>query len=97
MLQLAALVANPASAKQQSVAELSAQVESLTRRLEEANAQLAAAQARETAAKDEPAAATITEKGIQLGPITIGGAMRVNYIYGDYNKVGDAPQRGEAV
>jgi hypothetical protein len=43
-----------------------------------------------------PAAGTrdISGKGITLGPVTIGGAMRVNYIYGDYDKVGDEPQCG---
>jgi hypothetical protein len=92
---LSALVAHPASAKQQSVSELTAQVESLSRQLEEASTQLAAAKARQTAAENELAdAATSADKGIQLGPVTIGGAMRINYIYGDYSKIGDAPQRG---
>ena len=92
---LSALVAHPASAKQQSVSELTAQVESLSRQLEEASTQLAAAKARQAAAENELAdAATSTDKGIQLGPVTIGGAMRIHYIYGDYSKIGDAPQRG---
>lgn len=31
---------------------------------------------------------------IMLGPVTVGGAMRVNYVNGDYVVTGDAPQRG---
>jgi hypothetical protein len=31
---------------------------------------------------------------LQIGPLTFGGAMRVNYINGDYVVTGDAPQRG---
>lgn len=33
-------------------------------------------------------------KEIRFGPVTLGGAMRVNYIHGDYIVVGKAPQRG---
>jgi hypothetical protein len=31
---------------------------------------------------------------IQFGPLTIGGAMRVNYVIGSYETTGDGPQRG---
>jgi hypothetical protein len=79
-----------------SVAELEAQIETLRRDLEEANAQLAEARTREGAVGESLADTPdiISSDGIHLGPVTIGGAMRVNYVYGDYVEIGDAPQRG---
>ena len=94
VLLLTSLIAHSANPNQQSVSELTEQVESLTRQLEQANAQLAAAKIKERTANSEQVQAAVTEKGIHLGPVTIGGAMRVNYIYGDYKKTGDEPQRG---
>ncbi|MCP5165736.1 MAG: hypothetical protein H6989_00005, partial [Pseudomonadales bacterium] len=84
-----------ARAAQQSVAELEAEVESLSRQLGQANARLAAARALAGADAEQLAdTPDITGKGIRIGPVTIGGAMRVNYIYGDYVENGPAPQRG---
>ena len=89
------LMAPAVQAATQSVAELEAEVESLNRQLEEANARLAAARARAQAGEEElPDTPDITASGIRIGPVTIGGAMRVNYIYGDYVEKGPEPQRG---
>jgi hypothetical protein len=88
-------LSSPTLAAAQSVAELEARVESLTRQLEDANANLAAARASAGAAGQELAdTPDITGTGIRIGPVTIGGAMRVNYVYGDYVETGSAPQRG---
>jgi hypothetical protein len=85
----------PALGAQPTVAELETAVESLSRQLAEANAQLADARSRaDTSEKVLADTRDVEGKGITLGPVTIGGAMRINYIYGDYAKVGDAPQRG---
>jgi hypothetical protein len=43
----------------------------------------------QVAAAEQPASTKI-----KLGPLTIGGAVRVNYIYGSYEGVGDGPNRG---
>lgn len=93
-LQLA-LLAPAVRAAQPSVAELEAEVASLEQQLAEANARLAQAQSRASEAEEALADTRDVEgKGITLGPVTIGGAIRANYIYGDYDKVGSAPQRG---
>lgn len=34
------------------------------------------------------------DQGFAIGPITIGGAMRVNYVYGDYETNDNGPSRG---
>ncbi len=54
----------------------------------EANEQASAAQA-ELAASEPPAA-----DKIRLGPVTVGGAIRANYVLGDYPNGGDGPSRG---
>jgi hypothetical protein len=88
-------LALPAHGAQPTLTELEAEVASLSQQLSEANARLAQARDRADAA-DKALADTreVAGKGITLGPITLGGAMRVNYIYGDYDTVGKAPQRG---
>jgi len=92
--QLATAAANPA-ALERRIAELQTE-------LDRAQAELAAAKA-ETAAANEKAAAAeaeIAESGppvadkIQFGPLTIGGAMRANYVLGSYPGRGDGPSRG---
>tara|TARA_R110002049_G_scaffold114812_5_gene266154 strand:+ start:1355 stop:2689 length:1335 start_codon:yes stop_codon:yes gene_type:complete len=94
MLQLV-MLAPAVRAAQPSVAELEAEVASLEQQLAEANARLAQAQSRAGEAEKALADTRDVEgKGITLGPVTIGGAIRANYIYGDYDKVGSAPQRG---
>ena len=85
----------PAYGAQTPVAELEAEVDTLTRQLSAANMRLADASDRAATAESALAdTRDVSERGITLGPVTIGGAMRVNYIYGDYEKAGDAPQRG---
>ncbi|MCP5128833.1 MAG: hypothetical protein H6985_04520 [Pseudomonadales bacterium] len=98
-LLLGALLALPnalsAYGAQPTLTELETEVASLSRQLAEANARLEEARRRaDTAEKALADTPDIEGKGITLGPVTIGGAMRLNYIYGDYEKVGDAPQRG---
>lgn len=85
----------PAHAAGQTVIELEAEVESLSRQLELANARLAAARATANIDAEELVdTSDIDGTGIRIGPVTVGGAMRVNYIYGDYVENGAAPQRG---
>ncbi|MCB1706734.1 MAG: hypothetical protein KDI17_17855 [Halioglobus sp.] len=80
---------------QPTVAELEAEVASLTQQLAEANARLADARDQAEAAEKALADTRDVEgTGITLGPLAIGGAIRANYIYGDYEEVGKAPQRG---
>ncbi len=43
--------------------------------------------------KPQPTLATAPDK-ITIGPLTIGGAMRVNYVLGSYPNGGDGPNRG---
>jgi len=68
--------------------DLEAQVEQLNRQLDEARAAAATAEQKLAEAEDPPST------DIKLGPVTIGGAMRANYVNGDYVKSGDQPQRG---
>jgi len=86
-------------------ADLAAQerrVAELTRQLEQAKRELAAAR-KETAeaqTRAEEAEAALERSGaaeasdIELGPLTIGGAIRANYILGSYKGGGDGPSRG---
>ena len=34
-------------------------------------------------------------EAFEVGPLSVGGAIRANYVYGDYDATGDAPQRGD--
>jgi hypothetical protein len=105
---IAALAALPAASTAADTAALEARVAELTAELAQAQRELAAAR-EETAmaraeaerARDDVAAAEPAEEAaappaskIQLGPLAIGGAMRVNYILGDYPDLGDGPSRG---
>jgi hypothetical protein len=69
-------------------AELESRIEELNRQLEESR-QASQTLELKLAETQDPAA-----NKIKLGPVTIGGAMRVNYVNGDYVLNGDAPQRG---
>lgn len=77
------------------VAELEARVEDLAQQLQVAKAALTEAREAARVAESRLAAtAASSASDIRLGPLTIGGAVRVNYIRGDYNVSGDGPQRG---
>ncbi len=82
-------------------AALERRVRELQRQLDQAQAELAEARAETVAAtaKADAAEAELVQAGspqadkIQVGPLTIGGAMRANYVLGDYpNRQG--PSRG---
>jgi hypothetical protein len=73
---------------------LERRVDELTRELQEAKQGLEAANKEATAANEKLAEAEADRSPIQVGPLTIGGAMRVNYIRGDYEDVSDGPSRG---
>jgi hypothetical protein len=81
--------------------ELERRVNELTLELEQARQALEAARAEQGAASElvstEAEPATATQPGsdkIRIGPLDIGGAMRVNYVLGDYSGGGDGPSRG---
>jgi len=77
-------------------------VAELTRQLEQAKRELAAdrKETAEAQTRAEEAEAALERSGeaeqsdIELGPLTIGGAMRANYIIGSYKGGGDGPSRG---
>ncbi|MBK5968937.1 MULTISPECIES: hypothetical protein [Thiorhodovibrio] len=86
-----------------STADLERRVAELQRQLAEAEQALQAAQTEAETANAKAAAAeakltTISEPApkqkITLGPVTIGGAIRANYILGSYPGGGDGPSRG---
>ena len=84
--------------------ELERRVAELTRELERAKSELAAAREEASAAKQEAAAAEAElaaraapepePTNIQLGPLTVGGAVRVNYVLGSYTNGDSGPNRG---
>ncbi len=70
------------------VDELNTHIEQLNLELEAARSETAVL--KQTLAEQEPP----PSDKIKIGALTIGGAMRVNYVNGDYVVNGDAPQRG---
>jgi outer membrane murein-binding lipoprotein Lpp len=102
-ISLAALLAGPslAAAASDPVA-LERRILELQRQLDQAEAELAAARAETKAAKQEAEIASAElakaeppqDDKIRLGPVTVGGAIRANYILGDYPNGGDGPSRG---
>jgi hypothetical protein len=85
----------------QTQAELEARVEALRQELAQAEAELAAAGGEassspsataSTVAEAEPKVAPPADK-IEIGPFKIGGAIRANYVIGDY-PTGNGPTRG---
>lgn len=80
----------PVPAQAQSEAELLRQLQELRQQLEQTEAALAkvraekATRADELARAEESLAAAEADSPIQFGPLTVGGAMRVNYVFGDY-------------
>jgi len=102
-LSLASLAGAPqlATAATDSAA-LERRILELQRQLDQAQAELAAAKAETLSAteKAEVAEAELAKAGspqadkITLGPVTIGGAIRANYILGTYPGGGSGPSRG---
>jgi len=92
----------PAYATSADVTSLERRVADLSRELEQARRDLAAAKQAASAANDRAATAeaelAAAEKRaparIQLGPVAVGGAVRVNYILGSYPDGGSGPSRG---
>ena len=96
---IAVLTATPCLAQSAGPVEaLEAEVVKLRSALEAAEAELAEARAAEAAALE--ASNTLREKSerdaskVSLGPISFGGAVRVNYVYGDYETNDSGPSRG---
>jgi hypothetical protein len=83
-------------------AALERRVRELQRQLDQAQAELAEAKAETVAATEqaEAAEAELVKAGspqankIKVGPLTIGGAIRANYVLGDYPNRGQGPSRG---
>jgi len=87
--------ATDADALAQRVAELQAQLEQAKRDL--AAAKTETSEANQKAAKVEAelqAAGSPQADKIRLGPVTVGGAIRANYVLGDYPNRGNGPSRG---
>lgn len=91
---LAGAIAVPALAQDASDAEtLAIRVAQLERELAEARAELQAAQESQTEESSGLGSGIEIETG-GSGTLSIGGAVRVNYVIGDYPGGGDAPSRG---
>lgn len=85
------LLTTPARAqavKDTNIDELNVRIDQLTRELEAAHSENTSLK-QTLAAKEKK-----SPDKIKIGALTIGGAMRVNYVNGDYVVNGDAPQRG---
>lgn len=87
-ISITMVLAQTAHADNKQVSDLEAKIKELSQQLEEARAAENTAKQR-LAEIEEP-----SSSDIKLGPVTIGGAIRVNYVDGDYVKSGDQPQRG---
>ena len=89
-------------AKSADVTALERRVAELNQELERAKADLVVAKQEKNAAQKQAAKAEaeLDSRGepepakIKVGPVTIGGAMRVNYILGSYSGGGSGPSRG---
>ncbi|TXS89786.1 hypothetical protein [Parahaliea aestuarii] len=84
----------------ESISELEARVADLQARLNAAERDLQAA--RDAASKSREESEVLRAElqrnreanaGFSIGPLTIGGAMRVNYVYGSYEGYDDGPSR----
>ncbi|MBC2602013.1 hypothetical protein H5P30_09510 [Puniceicoccus vermicola] len=85
---------------EESVEQLQEKVRDLNRQLEEAKKALAESQKEDQQAEQEASQAETMQQELdrieaspKIGPITFGGAIRANYIYGDYVDTG-GPSRG---
>ena len=92
----------PVQAKSADVAALERRVAELNRELERAKGELATAREEKNAAQEKAAtaAAELATRGepepakFKVGPVTIGGATRVNYVLGSYTNGDSGPNRG---
>ena len=92
----------PVQAKSADVAALERRVAELNRELERAKGELATAREEKNAAQEKAATAEaeLATRGepepakFKVGPVTIGGAMRVNYVLGSYTNGDSGPNRG---
>ena len=86
------------AASEGTVRALETQVGELRAALAAAEAALAEAKAAEAAATEEANALRKDREdaasGFSIGPLSLGGAMRVNYVYGDYETTDSGPSRG---
>jgi len=97
-----ALCALPAEAstasEKESLSQLEAKVAMLQAELTQAQQELsrARAQAQEASLLAQSYRVDLHKEqaNIRLGPLTIGGAVRVNYLYGSYEGFDDGPNRG---
>ncbi|NKN33006.1 hypothetical protein HF203_07200 [Marichromatium bheemlicum] len=98
-----ALSAMPATAATTDAAALEGRIAELQRQLDAAQRELAAARAETAAAEQQAVAAeqrlaTATpepaDRSIKLGPVTVGGALRANYVIGSYEGLDNGPNRG---
>ncbi|WP_116364891.1 carbohydrate porin [Parahaliea mediterranea] len=100
---LASLVACyglPGPLQAQSISELEARVADLQARLSAAEQDLQAARHAESLAREESDVLRAelqrnreANAGFAIGPLTIGGALRVNYVYGSYEGYDNGPSR----
>jgi len=89
------LAAADAVALEQRVAELQAELERAKRELAAAKTEASEANVKAAEAEAElQAAGSPQADKITLGPVTVGGAIRANYILGDYPNGGNGPSRG---
>ena len=110
-LLVSGALAMSGTAAAETVDELERRVNELSNELQQARKDLEAARKQETVAKEEAEQANeqlaelrktfderapVEDPKIQFGPVTVGGAMRVNYVLGSYavDDSGDGPYRG---
>ncbi|KAA6184051.1 carbohydrate porin [Thiohalocapsa marina] len=88
------LAAATTDALEQRIAELQAELEQAKRELADARMTLETVCPDEAGRCPEPVKAKPEADKITLGPLTVGGAIRANYVNGDYPGGGSGPSRG---
>ena len=83
---------NDVAALEQRVRDLQQALAAAQRELEEARGQELSDVVVAEEANPKPLIAENT--GVKIGPLTLGGAVRVNYVYGSYEGLDDGPNRG---
>lgn len=86
----------PGALAAESTAVLRARIAALEQELAAAQAALAAAESREDPGPvpDSPEPVQSPPEGMHIGPFRIGGAIRANFVLGDYPGGGTGPNRG---